>query len=140
VSFRIALLGIFALPVFAASSGKILSECDEAAEVRATVAQDAALEIRSSVSGGTPCYSVTAMVDGKKVQGYVTDPGLNAVVAFEKARFDSLRAAMSAPPVQPVPPPPPAPAPTVAAPAPQAPAAPPAAPPAPSKPAKDLRQ
>jgi hypothetical protein len=106
----VLLLGM-TLNTFAASEIRILSECDEAAEVRAHVAKDAPVEVRSSISAGSPCYSVSAAIDGKQINGYVIDDGLDAVAAFEKAKNQSLRDALSAPPVVPAPPPaPPAPA------------------------------
>jgi hypothetical protein len=108
----VLLLGI-TLEASAASGFRILSECDEAAEVRAHIAKDAQVEIHSSVSGGSPCYSVTATVEGKQIHGYVIDSGLDAVLAFEKAKTQSLREALSAAPVPPSPPattPPPPPA------------------------------
>jgi hypothetical protein len=108
----VLLLGI-TLELSAVSEVRILSECDEAAEVRANVAKDAEVKVHSSVSSGSPCYSVTATVDGKQVHGYVTDDGLDAVGAFEKARIQSLREALSVAPVPPAPaavtPPPPKP-------------------------------
>jgi hypothetical protein len=127
----VLLLGI-TLELSAASGIRILSECDGSAEVKATIAKDAEVKVLSSFSNGSPCFSVVATVDGKHVRGYVIDSDLDAVVAFEKARIDSLKQAMSAPPVVPPPPAPPA-----AVASPSAPAAPePAKEPAPEKPKK----
>lgn len=104
-------LGI-TLGLSAASEIPILSDCEEGAQVLAKVAKDADVKVRSSVSSGTPCFAVTATVDGKPVQGYVTDASVDAVVAFEKERVELLKAVLTAPPVisQPplaAPPPPP---------------------------------
>ncbi len=101
-------LGI-TLGLSAASEIPILSDCDEGAEVRAKVAKDADIKIRSSISSGSPCFAVTATVDGKTVQGYVTDASLDAVSVFEKERIELLRAVLTARPIMPPPPPPAAP-------------------------------
>lgn len=95
----------------AASEIPILSDCEQGAEVLAKVAKDADVKVRSSVSSGSACFTVTATVDGKPVQGYVTDANLDAVGVFEKERVELLRVVLSAPPIVPSAPPPPAAAP-----------------------------
>jgi hypothetical protein len=104
IKLPILWLGI-TLGLSAASEIPILSDCEVGAEVRAKVAKDADVKVRSSVSSGTPCFAVMATVDGKPVQGYVTDASLDAVGVFEKERVESLRATLSAPPVITSPPP-----------------------------------
>jgi len=99
----IVLLLVIALQASAASGFRIVSACDESAEVRANIPKDAQLKIHSSVGGGSPCYSVTATVEGKQIQGYVTDSSLDAVVAFEKANAEFSRKALSATPAPPSP-------------------------------------
>ena len=49
--------------------------------------------MRSSIAGGAKtCYAVTAVVDGKPVNGYVLGNALPAVVDFERARQAAERA------------------------------------------------
>ena len=91
----VLLLGV-ALEVSAGSAYRILSECDESAEVRGNISQDARIEIHFAIMGSSTCYSVTAIVDGKQVRGYVIDAGLDAVLAFEKARIKTSRDALNA--------------------------------------------
>jgi hypothetical protein len=100
----IVLLLVVALQAYAASGFRIVSTCDESAEVRANIQKDAQLKIHSSVGGGSPCYSVTATVEGKQVQGYVIDRSLDAVVAFEKANAEFSRKALIAIQAPPSPP------------------------------------
>jgi hypothetical protein len=65
---------------------KIYEGCDDSSTVRAEVPRLAELTVRFAISGGAPCYSIRAIVKGESVDGYVLDPALPAVRAFEKAR------------------------------------------------------
>jgi hypothetical protein len=96
------MLGV-ALDVSAASQYKILSECDPSSEVRALIAKDAPLAVHFAIASATTCYSVTATVDGKPVRGYVLDPGLDGVLAFEKAVSQARQNLIEAPQVLPPP-------------------------------------
>lgn len=111
----IVLLLVAGIQASAASGFRIVSACDESAELRANIQKDSQLKIHSSVGGGPPCYAVTATIDGKQVDGYVIDSSLDAVVAFEKANAEFSRKALSVMPAPPSPPavvpPPPPPAP-----------------------------
>ena len=98
VRIIVLLLGIV-LEVSAASEYKILSGCDESAEVRALVLKDSPIEIHFSIAGFPTCYSVTATVDGKQVRGYVLNAGLDAVLAFDKAGTKTRRELLNAPPI-----------------------------------------
>jgi hypothetical protein len=80
----LVLIGM-AVNLSAAAQYKILSECDPSSEVRALIAQDSPLAVHFAIASATTCYSVTANVDGKLVRGYVLEPGLDGVLAFEKA-------------------------------------------------------
>jgi len=71
----------------------LLSECDSSAEVLAQIPQDTPLEIRFAIGGSPTCYSVTATVGGKKLRGWVTARGLDAIAAFDKARAEYEREA-----------------------------------------------
>jgi hypothetical protein len=113
---RIIIIALSLILDFSPAAGaKLFSECDAASEVRANVEKDAPLQVRSSISSGSPCYAVIATIDGKEVRGYVMDGDLDAVIAFEKAKNESLRAVLSLPPVVTAPEPPPAPTPAPAA-------------------------
>lgn len=98
----VLLLGI-ALEVSAASEYRILSDCDGSATVRANVSKDTQLEIHFAIAGAPTCYSVTATVDGKQVRGYVLDAGLDAILAFDKARRKVSRDTLEASQVLPQP-------------------------------------
>jgi hypothetical protein len=102
VRIVVLLLGV-TLEVSAASGYRILSACDDSAEVRANVSKDAEVKINFSITGSSACYSVTATVDGKQIRGYVLDGVLDAVLTFEKARIKASRDTLNAPPVPPAP-------------------------------------
>ena len=68
------------------ASYRIYSECDENTDVRAQIQKDTPLSIRFAIAGGSPCYSVTASVNGKEIRGFVLDRSLDAVRAFDEAR------------------------------------------------------
>lgn len=87
----VLLLGI-ALEVSAAEY-RILSGCEDSAEVRANISKDAEIEIHFSIagSGSSTCYSVTATLDGKRVRGYVLNANLDAVRAFEQSRIKNTQ-------------------------------------------------
>ena len=112
VGYLFGILVPLAGPLSAAEQYPILSECDPSADVRARVSQDASLEIHYSISGAPACYSVTALVDGKQIRGYLLDGPLDAIREFEKARTETEREAFRANPM----PPPPPPAPPIAVP------------------------
>jgi hypothetical protein len=103
----LVLLGA-ALQVSAAPADQLLSECDSSSGVLAQLSRDSQITVRFAVAGATTCYSVTAMVDGKPVRGYVLDKTLDGVLAFEKtvseARQNLIEApAFIPPPAAPVP-------------------------------------
>ena len=118
--FSLTIIGLtmsFAQPAPADSQYKILSECDRSSNLRAEIAQDAALKIHFAITGAPTCYSVTTMVDGKEIKGYLLDGTPDAVREFEKSRADAERDAFKAIPMPAPPsPPPPAPKPADAAP------------------------
>jgi hypothetical protein len=93
---NIVLILSLGLDVSAASEYKILSGCDDAGEVRARVSKDSQINIHFSIAGYTTCYSVTVTVDGKQVQGYVLNAGLDAVREFEQARIKTTRDSFNA--------------------------------------------
>ena len=87
-----------------APSYRIFSACDEFSEVRAEITTATPVRIQFSIAGGSTCYLVTAIIDGKELRGYVLDPTLDAVAAFEMARakderesFDRRQAAVTPP-------------------------------------------
>jgi hypothetical protein len=94
----VLLLGI-TLELSAASGVPVLGSCYASADVKATIAKNAEVQVLSSRSDGDSCFAITANVDGKQVRGYVVGVELDAVQAFEQARVDLLRAFMTAPPM-----------------------------------------
>ena len=96
---------VAALNAAAAAPHKILSECDGYSTVRAEVAEDAKLKVNFSIAGAPTCYSVTVIVGGSEVKGYILDSSLDAVQAFEKSRAEAEREAFKAAPVHSPPPP-----------------------------------
>jgi hypothetical protein len=108
---------------------RIYAECDTASEVRAQIGREAPLSVRYAITGGPVCYSVTATVEGKPVNGYLLDTTLSAVRTFEATRAKDEAESFARMPVAP-------PAPTPAKPEPVAASAPPKPKPAdPAKPA-----
>ncbi|MDX1982687.1 MAG: hypothetical protein SFV51_20620 [Bryobacteraceae bacterium] len=61
--------------------------CDSDAETVAVLPAGAAVEVRSSISGGAgTCYKVAASLDGRQVTGYVPAKAVGNSEAFEQAR------------------------------------------------------
>jgi hypothetical protein len=85
----IVLLFGIALEASAASQYKLLSSCDESSEVRGLISQDSRITIHFAIASAITCYSVTATVDGKQVRGYVLNPALDGVLAFEKSGMEA---------------------------------------------------
>ena len=98
----VLLFGI-ALEASAASQYKLLSNCDESSEVRGLLSKDSRITIHFAIASAITCYSVTATVDGKQVRGYVLDPALDGVRAFEKAGMEARSNLIEAEPVLPPP-------------------------------------
>jgi hypothetical protein len=89
---RLAMSIVAAGSLVAEGAGyRIYSACDENADVRAEVQKDTPLTVQFSIAGGAVCYSVTAMVNGQAVRGYVLDRTLEPVRVFEDARVKNNR-------------------------------------------------
>jgi peroxiredoxin len=101
------------LLVFAAALGfaqaapaglPLLGGCDDANDVKATIQKSDAVRVRFSMAGsGQECYSVSATVDGRTVDGYLLGAEHPAIAEFERMR--SRQPAIM--PYVPPPPPPP---------------------------------
>jgi hypothetical protein len=75
----------------------LVESCFEPSGVLATVGSNDPVQVWSSMAGGeNTCYKVTAVVNGKSVNGYVLGAGLKAVAEFEKERAKPI-AALPAP-------------------------------------------
>jgi peroxiredoxin len=82
----------------------LIEHCSDPATVLAYLAASAPVEVRSSVAGDeTVCYAVTAVVDGKPVDGYVQGDGLGAVAEFERRRATAAAVVNAAPAAAPAP-------------------------------------
>jgi hypothetical protein len=97
------LLFSIALEASAASQYKLLSNCDESSEVHGLLSKDSQITIHFAIASAVTCYSVTATVDGKQVRGYVLDPALDGVLAFEKAGIEARSKIIDAAPTPPSP-------------------------------------
>jgi hypothetical protein len=91
------MLGI-ALQGAAPTTVPVLSACDPSSESIAQVPLDAAMEVHYSIAGAPSCYQVTLTANGNAVRGYVFDPRLDALVAFEKSRLQTEQTAFRTPP------------------------------------------
>ena len=88
----------FACSALAAEPAAIRSECGETGAIVATVPDSTPILVHSAVADGSVCYSVTAQLEGRVLNGYVVDANLPAVVAFENARRSAFREAATAKP------------------------------------------
>jgi hypothetical protein len=90
----VALLAL--LPAAAQAAGiSLVDDCSDSATVLATLSASAPVEVRSAIAGNAKaCYSVTAVIDGKPVRGYVQGNELAAVVEFERQRAANAAASM----------------------------------------------
>lgn len=81
---------------------RLMDDCSESASLLAELPTNAAVEVRSSVTGyAKPCYSLTASVDGKRIKGYVLGSGLDAVAEFEHKKAVYLASIVTLPPAPP---------------------------------------
>jgi hypothetical protein len=75
----------------------LIESCFEPTHVIATVGTGDQVQVRSSMAGEEKtCYSITAVIDGKAVSGYVLGAELKAVAEFEKQRAVPLEAPRAA--------------------------------------------
>jgi peroxiredoxin len=82
----------------------LLGSCDDANDVKATIQKSDTVRIRFSMAGsGQECYSVSASVDGRVLDGYLLGADHPAIAEFERMR--SRQPAIM--PYVPPPPPPP---------------------------------
>src|SRR5450755_2496549 len=86
------------LQASAQQSGVPLTEdCSVSARVIANLRPNAAVEVRGSIAGDEgPCYSVTAVINGNAITGYVHGNDLTAVAAFNHQR-EAISASVDGP-------------------------------------------
>jgi hypothetical protein len=71
----------------------LVESCFDPSRVIATVGTSDPVQVRSSMAGGeNTCYHVTAVINGKPVDGYVLGASLKAVAEFEKERARPIAA------------------------------------------------
>src|SRR5947209_6679491 len=63
--------------------------CSADDEVVASLPAGTMLEVRYAIADGSNCFSVSALLDGKKVEGYVPGGALTGVDAFERERAEA---------------------------------------------------
>jgi peroxiredoxin len=102
------LSGTFLAPVLMAQVPEdtlsLLASCSDVTGVKATIQKSDAVRVRFSMAGsGQDCYSVSASVDGRQVDGYLLGAEHPAIAEFERMR--SRQPAIM--PYVPPPPPPP---------------------------------
>ncbi len=91
------LLAFFQAP--APQGVPLLADCSEPQDARAIIKTNDSVRVRTSRAGDAQtCYGVTAVIDGKTVNGYILGHSLPAVADFERQRSAAL-------PVGAVPPP-----------------------------------
>lgn len=74
----------------------LLDECSASGRVLTQLEVGASAKVRFSMAGDAKtCYSITAVVDGKPVSGYVEGNDLTAVVEFEHQRALAARPSVS---------------------------------------------
>ena len=68
----------------------LLSNCSEGASRVAQLPEGHKVRLRFAIAGSdSPCYSVSAEVDGRSVRGYVSKDALEGIEAFEQTRRDA---------------------------------------------------
>jgi len=83
----LALAGSLAAQSVKEDGAYLRAGCSDSAESIAGLPQGTAIRIRYALAGAaTPCYAVTAEVDGKKVQGYLSAGSLAGLEEFDAAR------------------------------------------------------
>jgi hypothetical protein len=80
----------------APANAPVLSECDTSSDIVAKTPLDAAIEVHYAIAGAPSCYQITLTINGQVMRGYVFDPRLDAVAAFEKSRLETEQAAFKA--------------------------------------------
>jgi peroxiredoxin len=90
------------LPASTQEPGILLREdCSDFATIIATLEPNAPVEVRSSVAGNEKtCYSVSVVIDGKPVNGYVQGNELRAVAEFERRRMAAAAAIVNVAPAE----------------------------------------
>jgi len=74
------------------ASDSLRAGCEDEDAVIAKLTGSETLQVHSAVAdGGRSCYSVTAVLNGQPVRGYVIGQNLPAVVSFEKERAAMAR-------------------------------------------------
>ncbi len=64
--------------------------CSSDSAIRATLAAGTTLTLKYAMSGeSTPCYKVSAQVDGKQIDGYLPGDAIDGLATFDKARREA---------------------------------------------------
>ena len=80
----------------------IVEDCEEPSRVVGTLHAGDALRVRSAIAGAPQtCYAVTAVVDGRPLNGYLLGGGLPAIQEFERQRRAATPIGEAAPPKDP---------------------------------------
>lgn len=94
----LAILALLQAPVLLRAGVPLTEDCSSSSKVLADLPANAPVQVRGSITGDeATCYSVTAVLNGKPVKGYVQGNGLLAVAEFERRRA-AVAAASDRPP------------------------------------------
>jgi peroxiredoxin len=97
----IAILAFLQAPILL-SEVPLRDQCSASGRILTNLEVGAAANVRSSMAGNEKtCYSITAVVDGKSVNGYVEGNDLAAVAEFERQRALAAQASVSVAPSAP---------------------------------------
>lgn len=77
---------LFSLASLAQHSAALRSGCSANETVLAILPGDTPVELRFSVSDGSDCYKVSAVIDGKRIEGYLPASALKGTDQFERER------------------------------------------------------
>ena len=79
----------FAAVTVRSSHGDIREGCAADEPVVAQLAAGTAVSLRFALNDGSNCYKVTALVDGKQVDGYINGSALDGLEQFERERREA---------------------------------------------------
>jgi peroxiredoxin len=82
-----AILALLQTPVLLRAGVALTEDCSSSSKVLADLPANASVQVRGSIAGDeATCYSVTTVLNGTPVKGYVQGNGLSAVAEFERRR------------------------------------------------------
>jgi len=77
---------LFSIVAVAQDHAAVRSGCSGEEAIVATLPAGTPVELRFAVSDGSDCYKIAAIIDGKRVEGYVSGASLSGTEQFERER------------------------------------------------------